>query len=483
MRDASTLRHRIREQLDHPVIDADGHLIEFGPALAGFLAEEGIGDPGRLFRDISCGAGTPGIDTMTPRERDAVRAVRVPWWATPASNTLDLATAMLPELLYERLDDLGIDFAVLYGSAALLFPHARDEATRRGACRAANRYFAELFGTFSDRMTPAAVVPLHTPEEGIELLEHAVGELGLKTAMIPSFVERAVPDGHRAPYNVWFDTLGLDSAYDYDPFWQRCIDLGVSVASHSPSMGIGFRSSPTNYMHNHIGHFAAAGEALAKSLLFGGVTSRFPKLRVAFLEGGVHWAVGLLGDFVGRWGKRNRQAVRTYDPARVDRAKLAGLFEKYGGRLIARAPGGLAELGASELSSGPFDDFEHVAAASEQELGDRFVPNFYFGCEADDPMTATAFDTERTPFGRPLHAMFSSDIGHWDVPDMTDVLDEAWEHVERGWLDRPAFRDFVFSNAVRFYTDTNPDFFAGTVVEKAVAAERPELAVPQGRGA
>jgi len=30
----------------------------------------------------------------------------------------------------------------------------------------------------------------------------------------------------------------------------------------------------------------------------------------------------------------------------------------------------------------------------------------------------------------------------------------------------------VFTNPVRFYTRGNPDFFAGTVVEAAVAAER-----------
>ena len=123
------------------------------------------------------------------------------------------------------------------------------------------------------------------------------------------------------------------------------------------------------------------------------------------------------------------------------------------------------------LSTGPFDDFEHVAASQPEELGDLFLPNFYFGCEADDPMTATAFDRSRTPFGQALHAMFSSDIGHWDVPDMTEVLEEAWEQVERGWLDRAAFRDFVFGNAARFYTDTNADFFRGTVVEQAVGAE------------
>ena len=246
----------------------------------------------------------------------------------------------MPSLLYERLDELGIDFAVMYPSAGLVFPHVRSEKNRRAACRAMNRYSAEMFGPHADRLTPAAVVPLHTPEEGIEALEHAVCELGLKTALIPSFVERPVPAGSKTPYNVWFDTFGLDSAYDYDPFWRRAVELGVSLASHSATMGIGFRRSPTNYAYNHIGHFAAAGEALAKSLVMGGVTRRVPGLRVALLEGGVHWAVGLLGDLVSHWEKRNIEAVKTYDPRRIDVAEIARLLAKHGARLTARGGDG-----------------------------------------------------------------------------------------------------------------------------------------------
>ena len=48
------------------------------------------------------------------------------------------------------------------------------------------------------------------------------------------------------------------------------------------------------------------------------------------------------------------------------------------------------------------------------------------------------------------------------------MLEEAYENVEKGWLDDGQFRDFVFGNAARFYTDTKPDFFKGTVVEEQV---------------
>ena len=59
-------------------------------------------------------------------------------------------------------------------------------------------------------------------------------------------------------------------------------------------------------MHNHMGHFAAAGEVLAKSLLMGGVTYRFPDLRVALLEGGVVSGTRLYADIVGRLEETQR---------------------------------------------------------------------------------------------------------------------------------------------------------------------------------
>ncbi|MFO0690398.1 MAG: amidohydrolase family protein [Myxococcota bacterium] len=460
---------QIRAGLGHPVIDADGHYVEYAPALATFLAEEGIADVIELYADASCGTGTLAVERLPEEARNRGQAVRGPWWAIPADNARDIATAMAPGLLYERLDEIGLDFAVMYGSAGLVFPHVRDEKARRGACRALNRYAAEIFAPYADRLTPAAVVPLHTPQEGIEALEHAVQELGLKTALIPSFAERLVPDRAGLPYRVWFDTYGLDSAYDSDPFWRRAIELGVSLAAHSSTMGIGFRRSPTNYAHNHIGHFAASGEALAKSLVMGGVTRRFPALRVALLEGGVHWAVGLLGDLLSHWEKRNIEAVHTYDPKRIDVAEVSRLLERYGKSLVERGGLQIGVAAGAFAQAGPFDDFAPMQIRSAEELVDLFVPSLAFGCEADDPLTSMAFDRARTPHGRPLRALFSSDIGHWDVPDMREVLVEAYENVEKGWLTREDFEAFVFGNAARFYTDGNPDFFAGTVVEQAVA--------------
>jgi len=43
------------------------------------------------------------------------------------------------------------------------------------------------------------------------------------------------------------------------------------------------------------------------------------------------------------------------------------------------------------------------------------------------------------------------------------------ELVEHELITSDDFRDFMFTNAVRFWGEVNPDFFKGTVVEKAAA--------------
>jgi hypothetical protein len=98
------------------------------------------------------------------------------------------------------------------------------------------------------------------------------------------------------------------------------------------------------------------------------------------------------------------------------------------------------------------------------------VPNFFFGCEGDDTMTALAFDTKKNAFGARLNVLYSSDLGHFDLPDMRDAAREAWDLVEHGLITAEDFRDFVFANPVRVKTRVNPDFFKGTVVEDAAAS-------------
>jgi predicted TIM-barrel fold metal-dependent hydrolase len=468
----------VRERLPHPVVDIDGHMIEYFPALTGYLRQEGIDPASPSMRRLVPGAFGPTADwhALSAGERARRRVPRPPWWGSPARNTRDLATAMFPALLHERLPELGIDFSVVYPSVGLVYLHLEDERERRAACRALNRYNAEAFAGLGDRLCPVAAIPMVTPAEATDELEHAVGELGFKAVVMNGFVQRpadAFADAHPdlARWGMWVDTYGVDSAYDYDPVWAKCRELGVPASFHSGSMGWGSRMSYTNYMHNHIGQLNEGNHAVCKSLFMGGVTRRFPDVSFAFMEGGVAWAAMLFVDLIGHWEKRNTKALAALDPSAIDVALLAELRAQYGGKLLdlaaaaQTAPANMATRAPEDPAL--LDEWAACAIASAEDIRDLFVPRFFFGCEADDPMTSTAFNTRINPFGARLNAMFGSDIAHWDVPDMADVVEEAWEMVDHELITEADFRDFVFMNPVRLYTGGNPEFFDGTTVEAA----------------
>ena len=69
------------------------------------------------------------------------------------------------------------------------------------------------------------------------------------------------------------------------------------------------------------------------------------------------------------------------------------------------------------------------------------------------------------PGGTCLRPVLGSDLGHWDVSNMLDVLPEAYELVDHGHLDHDQFRDFSCDNAIRLHGLMNPNFFDGTAVE------------------
>jgi predicted TIM-barrel fold metal-dependent hydrolase len=260
---------QIRSRLTHPVIDADGHWIEFAPVFAEQIRKVGGDRAAEGF--LSVGQGTRDALAMSVAERQQRRISQEAFWARPEKNTRDRATAMLPRLLYERLAEFGIDFAVIYPTAGLRLPRIADDERRRAACRAFNIVTADYFQGFADRLTPAAVIPMHTPEEAIAELEHSTRQLGCKVAMFGSLMPRPVPaigeaEGDAQRFAVWYDALGLDGAHDYDPVWAKCLELGIAPTFHSGARRQGLRLSPTNFTYNHIGHFAAAGHAVCKAM-------------------------------------------------------------------------------------------------------------------------------------------------------------------------------------------------------------------------
>jgi predicted TIM-barrel fold metal-dependent hydrolase len=443
----------IRGRLSHPVVDGDAHVIECEFAICDFLRQVAGPDMARRYEESK----TRRISSVRHKQT---------WWNSPSGpHTIDRATVMLPRLYRERLDEAGIDFAVVYTTEGLGAMHVADAEMRQALHRALNTMYADMFSGVKDRLTPSAVIPMHTPEEAVAELEYVVNTLKLKTVTVNTEIRR---EGQLA-------SPAIDQGHAYDPVWRKLVDLKLSVACHNRSQGVGTsRGSPSNYIFNHLGGFAQGSDFFCRALIFGGAAQRFPTLRFGFLEGGVGWGAQLYNSLFEYWEKRNaKQLEANLDPEKVDLDLLVNMFERYGNDYLTPERIRANPHHPSSAIPGPdnrfVDEWAESGIKRPGDIRDMFANRFFFGCEADDRMNAVAFDTKLNHYKIKLNAMLGSDIGHWDVIDITDVLPEAWSLVDDELLSEDDFRAFTFGTAVSFHAGLNPDFFKGTVVEDAAA--------------
>ena len=180
----------------------------------------------------------------------------------------------------------------------------------------------------------------------------------------------------------------------------------------------------------------------------------------------------MYNDLIEHWELRNLKTIKTVsDPSKFDPDALSKLFAEYGGPELKDQVARMGTDGSSlpKENPGELDDWAALAL-DDPHAFKRVFANFFFGCEAGERMTAVAFNPKINKFDTKLQALFGSDIGHFDVPDITAVIAEAYELVEDGLIGEDDFRDFTFANAVRLHGSMNPAFFRGTSIE--AAAER-----------
>src|SRR5436190_2171136 len=214
----------VRSSLKHPIIDADGYWIEYNPVFAERMRKVAGDKSADGF--IAAQRRIPDALRLSIAERKLRGMAMAGYWSRQTTNTRDRATAMMPRMLYDRLDELGIDFGIIYPTAGLSVPRIADDETRRAVCRGFNIVTADYFGKLSDRPTPAAVIPMSTPEEAIVELEFCVKKLGAKVAMFGNAARRMAKakdiDPDLTRHTVTYERFGIDSDYDYDRVWQKC---------------------------------------------------------------------------------------------------------------------------------------------------------------------------------------------------------------------------------------------------------------------
>ena len=153
VRGAMSPSAKIRKALNHPVIDGDGHIIEFMPAFIERLGDE----MGGRFVDWLQSWHEPEEFRpashrwyqVSPKERRDRRLARPAFWGQSSKHTDDRATALLPALLYDRMEEFGFDYSINYPTFGIILQHTPEDEYRRAVVRTLNRHNAAIFAPFS----------------------------------------------------------------------------------------------------------------------------------------------------------------------------------------------------------------------------------------------------------------------------------------------------------------------------------------------
>ena len=179
-----------------------------------------------------------------------------------------------PDEWIRFLDETGISWSVLYPTFGLAVGRFVSVHWAIAACRAYNNWLHERFINKNSRLKGMALIPIQDVEAAVAELRRAVTELGMAGGMLPSNGEGIK------------DHLG---AKLYWPIYEEAEKLGCSLAVHVGSLHhLGMDGFSTYYPVHALGHpFGIAIQAAG--MLAHGIFDKFPKIRVAFLEGGSTW--------------------------------------------------------------------------------------------------------------------------------------------------------------------------------------------------
>ncbi|MBM2805229.1 MAG: Amidohydrolase [Deltaproteobacteria bacterium] len=184
----------------------------------------------------------------------------------------------------QAMDKEGLDIAFLFPTRALtvLGIDGLDPDFASAIARAYNDWLHDFAQSDPKRMFGVAMVAPHDISGSIEEIRRTAKEYGFRGIFIrPNHVNN----------KKWSDPY-------YDPLWAECEKLNLPVGFHEagrvylPQPAFSHICS-TFSMFNTFG-FPFANMLACGDMIFGGVMERFPKLKVAFLEGNCSWVPWLL---------------------------------------------------------------------------------------------------------------------------------------------------------------------------------------------
>ena len=271
----------------YPVISVDDHLIEppdlFEGRMPGRLAAEAPRvvefDDGRQAWSYEGGLyPNVGLNAVVGRPKDQ--------WKMDPARFDEMRKGCWD--IHARIADMDVAGvwaslcfpSLIAGFAGVVFSKSTDQELGLACVRAWNDWHHEVWaGTYPERIIPLQITWLADPDiAAAEVRRNA--ERGFKALSFPE-----------QPVNIGLPSVHTDH---WDPLLAACEETGTVVCLHTGSASWTAAQSPGAPLELYTTLFPVNGVAAAADWLWARIPLRFPKLDVAFSEGGIGWVPMLL---------------------------------------------------------------------------------------------------------------------------------------------------------------------------------------------
>ncbi len=198
----------------------------------------------------------------------------------PNAVASDLAFTVQDRLA--DLDEDGVYAEIIYNNSIFRTFKNPDPGYQQAAAKLCNDYYIDLFRGHSDRLVPAAIVPLADLSFALEEVER-VAKMGYRAMCVPTTT-------FKLPYD----------RPDYEPFWSAVEEVGVPLSFHTQvkdenefPLDLGEEDSHGTDMWYLAVAIKDAMNPLVQ-MIASGVPQRHPNLKIVLVESGIGWVAWFL---------------------------------------------------------------------------------------------------------------------------------------------------------------------------------------------
>jgi predicted TIM-barrel fold metal-dependent hydrolase len=262
----------------HPVIDADGHVMEPDDLWVRYMPEAMRAraprvDPANALFVTVDGVETPRRELFSGNQDRFERNIKGARRFEDANRDRFSARSQL-----DGMDVEGITASVLFPSRglAVMGVDGVDPAVTTAAAHAYNSWLADYAAEDPRRLVGAGMADPRDVDAAVAQARRAVDELGFVAVFL-----RPNPVGGRA----WHDPA-------YEPLWSAMEELDAPVCFHEGTGALLPQVGTDRFDKHGLWHCVChpvENQMAMMSVVMGGVAERHPGLRFAFLECGAGW--------------------------------------------------------------------------------------------------------------------------------------------------------------------------------------------------